>query len=71
MGELRELGVGSQVLYIPVYLQPFYRERYGYVPGKCPEAERFYSQALSIPLYPAMGDNDVDYVIDAVLKVIG
>jgi perosamine synthetase len=69
MHELREKGVGSQVLYIPVYLQPWYRRTYGYVPGKCPKAEEFYARALSLPLYPSMTDEDVERVMHAVLAV--
>lgn len=70
MQELRELGVGTQVLYVPVYLQPWYRAAYGYAPGKCPEAERFYARALSLPLYAGLSDTDVDAVIASVKKVI-
>lgn len=66
MSDLREQGVGSQVLYIPVYLQPWYRKTYGYQPGKCPNAEEYYAQALSLPLYPTMTDSDVELVIRTV-----
>jgi perosamine synthetase len=66
MQELRDQGVGSQVLYIPVYLQPWYRRTYGYMPGKCPKAEEFYARALSLPLYPSMSGPDVDKVIRAI-----
>lgn len=66
MHELREKGVGTQVLYIPVYLQPWYRRTFGYTIGKCPNAEHFYARALSLPLFPAMSDADVGMVIDAV-----
>lgn len=66
MSELRTAGVGSQVLYIPVHLQPWYRKTFGYGPGKCPLAENFYARALSLPLFPAMTDGDVVRVIDAV-----
>jgi len=66
MSRLRQLGVGSQVLYIPVHLQPYYRRRYGYGPGKCPNAERFYERCLSLPLYPAMTDPDAAKVAAAV-----
>jgi dTDP-4-amino-4,6-dideoxygalactose transaminase len=69
MQELREKGVGTQVLYIPVYLQPWYRRTYGYAPGKCPNAEEFYSRALCLPLFPAMNDADVQKVIHAVLAL--
>ena len=69
MQELREQGVGTQVLYIPVYLQPWYRRTFGYAPGKCPNAEQFYARSLSLPLYPAMSDVDVQKVIESVLKM--
>jgi dTDP-4-amino-4,6-dideoxygalactose transaminase len=66
MGELRQKGVNTQVLYIPVHLQPWYRKTYGYGVGKCPVAETFYKHALSLPLYSAMSDAEVDRVIGAV-----
>ncbi len=66
MQHLREQGVGSQVLYIPVYLQPWYRKQFGYAPGKCPIAESFYQRALSLPLYPDMTDADVEHVVACV-----
>jgi len=66
MAALREAGVGSQVLYIPVHLHPYYRETYGYAPGKCPVAEGVYEQALSIPLYPKLKQADLEHVISTV-----
>jgi UDP-4-amino-4,6-dideoxy-N-acetyl-beta-L-altrosamine transaminase len=67
MSELREKGVNTQVLYIPVHLQPWYRSHYGYRRGKCPVAETLYTRSLSLPLYPAMTDLDIDRVVGAVL----
>lgn len=69
MKELARYGVGSQVLYIPVHLQPWYRKTYGYAPGKCPVAERAYAKLISLPLFPAMDDDDVAHVIESVLKL--
>ncbi len=66
MADLREAGVGTQVLYIPVHLHPYYRETYGYAPGKCPVAEGVYEQALSIPLYPKLKQADLEHVISAI-----
>lgn len=66
MAALRAAGVGTQVLYIPVYLQPWYRRTYGYRAGKCAVAESYYARALSLPLFPAMTDADVEQVISAV-----
>lgn len=67
---LREQGIGTQVLYIPVYLQPWYQNTYGYSPGKCPDAEEFYRKALSLPLFPSMTDGDVARVIEAVGGIV-
>lgn len=71
MTQLREMGIGTQVHYIPVYLQPYYQRQYGYLPGKCPEAEAYYHRALTLPLFAAMTDSDVQSVIDAVKATIG
>lgn len=68
---LRENGVGTQVLYIPVHLQPWYRKTYGYDVGKCPVAEELYLRSLSIPLYPTMTDEDVATVVAQVTECIG
>jgi UDP-4-amino-4,6-dideoxy-N-acetyl-beta-L-altrosamine transaminase len=70
MAGLRERGVGTQVHYIPVHLQPYYRRKHGYGPGKCPVAEGYYQRCLSLPLYPAMSDSDVGRVIAAVREVV-
>lgn len=63
---LRAQGIGSQVLYIPVYLQPWYRRTYGYAPGYCPVAEHFYAGALSLPLFAGLSDAEVELVITTV-----
>jgi dTDP-4-amino-4,6-dideoxygalactose transaminase len=65
---LRARGVGTQVHYIPVHRQPYYREPYG--PLDLPGAEAWYSNCLSLPLYPGMADADVDKVVDALEGVI-
>lgn len=70
MAELRRHGVGTQVHYIPVHLQPYYRRKYGYGPGKCPNAEAYYQRCLSLPLFPAMTDEDVQRVVDSVKEVV-
>lgn len=67
--ELRERGIGSQVLYIPVHRQPYWRERYGNV--ALPGAEAYYAKALSLPLFPTMTDDDVGRVVAALAAVLG
>jgi perosamine synthetase len=66
MTDLREQGIGTQVLYIPVHLQPWYQKTYGYAAGKCPVAESYYTRSLSLPLYPEMKDEDVATVVRTV-----
>jgi UDP-4-amino-4,6-dideoxy-N-acetyl-beta-L-altrosamine transaminase len=57
--DLREAGYGIQLHYIPVYLHPYY-QKLGFSSGYCPETERYYKRAFSIPLFPAMTDNMQD-----------
>ncbi len=66
MNRLRAAGIGTQVHYIPVHLQPWYRQTFGYGPGKCPVAEAYYERTLSLPLFPAMTDADVATVVAAI-----
>ena len=70
MAELRQKAIGTQVLYIPVHLQPWYRKTYGYAHGKCPIAENYYRRTLSLPLYPLLTDDDTDRVVAAVSKLL-
>jgi len=67
MNILKERGVGTQVHYIPVHLQPYYKEKFGYGFGDFPNAEAYYEKALSIPLFPLMSDKDVKYVINSII----
>jgi dTDP-4-amino-4,6-dideoxygalactose transaminase len=69
MTELRSKGVGTQVLYIPIHLQPWYRKTYGYGMGKCPQSEAYYEAALSLPLYPGLTNENLDTVIRAVKEL--
>lgn len=70
MQALQDRGVGTQVHYIPVHLQPFYRQRFGLGPGLCPVAESAYERVLSLPMFYAMTDDDVQRVASAVLAVL-
>lgn len=64
MLSLREEGIQTQVHYIPVYHQPYYKELYGNL--KRVGAESFYGSELSLPLFPAMDNKDVDRVVRAI-----
>jgi UDP-4-amino-4,6-dideoxy-N-acetyl-beta-L-altrosamine transaminase len=65
---LRAAGIGVNVHYIPVHLQPYYR-RLGFSPGQFPVAERYYSRALTLPLYATMTESDQDRVVEALLEI--
>ncbi|MFP5302247.1 UDP-4-amino-4,6-dideoxy-N-acetyl-beta-L-altrosamine transaminase [Cobetia sp. SIMBA_158] len=66
---LREQGVGVNLHYIPVHTQPYYRD-FGFRAGDFPEAERYYEQAISLPLYPIMSDIQQDNVIVALRRAM-
>lgn len=68
--ELRALGIGVHVHYIPLHLQPYYKNSFGYKRGDFPVAESFYDSALTIPLFAAMSDDECGYVIEQVLKTV-
>ena len=62
-------NICCQVHYIPVYYFPYY-EKLGYQRGLCPKAEKLYEEEISLPLYYAMTDQDVDDVIRAVTRIV-
>ncbi len=66
---LREQGVGVNVHYIPVHLQPFYR-RLGFGPGDFPAAERYYSSAVTLPLHPNLTEAQQEHVVTALRNVL-
>ncbi|HEY1723574.1 MAG TPA: UDP-4-amino-4,6-dideoxy-N-acetyl-beta-L-altrosamine transaminase [Magnetospirillaceae bacterium] len=68
MRKLKALGIGTQVHYLPVHRQPYYRDRYG--TADLPGADAYYARCLSLPLQPGMTDADVDRVVDALKTVI-
>jgi UDP-4-amino-4,6-dideoxy-N-acetyl-beta-L-altrosamine transaminase len=63
---LREENIYTQVHYIPIHLQPYYQDTFGTKLGDYPEAERYYLEALSLPLFPSMTDEDQYDVIRTV-----
>jgi len=68
--ELRSLSIGVQIHYIPLHLQPYYRDNFGYQRGYLPEAEAYYDSTLTIPLFPGLSNDDCKRVIKSVLKVV-
>ncbi len=66
---LRSHGIGVNLHYIPVYLQPYYAKR-GFAKGYCPNAEIYYASAISLPLYPGLSASMQDSVVDALSKAL-
>jgi UDP-4-amino-4,6-dideoxy-N-acetyl-beta-L-altrosamine transaminase len=66
---LRAAGIGVNVHYIPVHTQPFYRAL-GFSIGDYPQAERYYSEAISLPMYPTLTEQQQDKVIGALLRAL-
>jgi dTDP-4-amino-4,6-dideoxygalactose transaminase len=66
---LKKFGLGVQVHYLPVYLQPYYQKVHKFRAGLCPKAENYYREAITLPLYPAMTDEEVEKVMRAVEQV--
>jgi dTDP-4-amino-4,6-dideoxygalactose transaminase len=68
--ELRARGVGASVHCIPLHTMHFYQQRYGYHDGDFPVAEDVFSRCLSLPIYAALTDRDVDHVIETVRAIV-
>lgn len=65
---MRSAEIGVNLHYIPVYRQPYYA-RIGFSPAGFPEAERYYAEAMSLPMYPALTDEQQDRVVQALRDV--
>ena len=66
---LHKAGILVNLHYIPIYLQPYYAKM-GFTRGLCPEAERFYSEAISIPMYPGLTNDQQDHIVNILFKII-
>src|SRR5690625_1043539 len=67
--QMREANIGVHVHYIPVYWHPYYRGL-GYEKGLCPLAESWYEQALTLPIFPTMTAEDVEYVVETLREIV-
>lgn len=67
---LRSNGIGVQVNYVPVYWHPVFADL-GYRRGLCPNAETYYSQEISLPLFADLRDDQVDLVVDVIRSALG
>jgi len=63
---LREQGIGVQVHYIPVYLHPYYKQKFNFKVEDFPVAQSYYSSSISIPIFYSMRDDEIEYVISKI-----
>jgi dTDP-4-amino-4,6-dideoxygalactose transaminase len=66
---MRTQGIGVNLHYIPVHLQPYY-ETMGFRPGDFPEAERYYAEAMSLPLFPLLQTGDIESIVNSLRQAI-
>jgi len=66
---LQAAGIMVNLHYIPVYRQPYY-EQMGFRESYCPQAEQYFSEALSLPLYPLLSGEQIDYIIDSLESIL-
>ena len=67
---LKEAGIPSRPYFTPIHLQPFYMEKFGYRPGDFPETEAAGNQCLALPFSSVMTEDQVDYVCEAIKRVL-
>ncbi|WDT87148.1 UDP-4-amino-4,6-dideoxy-N-acetyl-beta-L-altrosamine transaminase [Alteromonas sp. 009811495] len=65
--QLRESGIFAHVHYIPIHLQPYY-QNLGFKKGDYPNAERYYQQAITLPMFPDLSENDVASIVSTLIK---
>ncbi|GAF51730.1 bacillosamine/legionaminic acid biosynthesis aminotransferase PglE [Psychrobacter sp. JCM 18900] len=67
---MRAANIGVNLHYIPVHLQPYYREHFGFKLGDFPQAEQYYREAISLPLYPDLSQEQQDYVVETLKDIL-
>ena len=67
--ELNTAGIGANLHYIPVYKQPYYKQL-GFKTGHCPEAEKYYLEAISLPMYFGFKESELEYVFTSLKEIL-
>lgn len=68
--KMREHNIGVNVHYIPIHMHEYYQKTFKASSGMCPVAENAYNHILSIPLYPSLSEDDQQYVIDSLIRIV-
>ena len=70
MKGIQESGIGVSINFRPIHLMTYYRERFGLTPGMYPVAEEIGSRTISLPLYPKLTDEEIEYVTSTVIDIV-
>jgi perosamine synthetase len=69
--QMKERGIGTSVHWMPLHMHPYYREKYAYKAEDFPVAANLYPQLITLPLYPDMKQDEVEYVCDSIKDIMG
>lgn len=67
---LRAANIGVNLHYIPVHLQPYYQKNFSFQTGDFPQAEQYYREAISLPLYPDLTEEQQDYIVETLKGIL-
>ena len=67
--KINEKSIGTSVHYIPVHLHSYYQKKYGYNPEDFPIAKELSETVITMPLYPALVNDEVDYIVETMCKL--
>jgi perosamine synthetase len=70
IAELKKLGIGTSVHWLPLHMHPYYRETYKYAAEDLPVAASLYPEIITLPLYPGMSNDEVDYVCESIKTIV-
>jgi perosamine synthetase len=68
MRYLADNGIQTKVFFLPVHLTQFYRQKFGYKGGELPMTEKVASEVLTLPLYPALTQDEMDYIAQEIMN---
>lgn len=68
--ELKSRGISCSVHFIPIHKHPYYKEKYGYTNSNYPVANTVFEKSLSLPIYPDLSDEEVEYIIQNIIEVV-
>ena len=70
MKELADFNIGTQVLYIPIYHQPYYKIKYKFKSKDFKNSESYYQNALSIPIFPGLKKSEQNFIISKINDIV-